>query len=146
VEQASVGGHQQIPQIVARTTAERTGTGARQARLDRLTPLLRDLLTWELVERSESGAFQLCEDVQRRLAEESSRRDHPSTAVFVGRSCQRCGAVGVTRMVDGVRSCPSCSQLPLTDGSPPSDLSPAEPASVRHVRHGPPSWWNRMVG
>jgi ribosomal protein L37AE/L43A len=84
-------------------------------RLDRLSPLIHDLLTWDLVHRTDSGAFVLREDVQRRLAEASARQAHSAPEVYVGRPCRRCGRCGVTRMVDGVRLCDPCSHAAAAD-------------------------------
>jgi hypothetical protein len=81
--------------------------------LDRMGPLLRDMVAFGIVVRDEHGVFVLHEEVQRRLAASSSRLNHPATAaVFVGRSCQRCGASGVTRLVEGARLCAACQSTP----------------------------------
>ncbi len=84
--------------------------------LDRMGPILRDLVAFGLVERTGTGRFELREDVQRWLAEASVRSGPPGTAeVFVGRQCQRCGALGVTRLVDGVRICADCQEKPIAE-------------------------------
>ena len=43
------------------------GTGSDPMRLDRLAPLIHQLLAWDLIYRTESGAFLLRDDVQERL-------------------------------------------------------------------------------
>jgi hypothetical protein len=97
--------------------------------LDRMGPILRDLVAFDLVERTETGAFVLRPEVQRWLAEASVRSGAPGTAeVFVGRQCQRCGAIAVTRIVDGVRICAPCQATPV------AEVLPDEPS--HHAR-----WW-----
>lgn len=130
------------PQIVARTTPITSVTGDRTKRLDQLSPLIHDLLSWELVVRTEDGGYLLTEDVQQRLAETASRQSHPSAAVYVGRSCQRCGATGVTRLVDGVRACPACARAPDPPVEPPTELDTGK----RRGRSEAHTWWNRKVG
>ena len=77
-------------------------------RLERLAPLVHDLIAWELVYRSDAGTFVLREDVQQRL-DEMSAVSPPTAQVYVGRKCEDCGLVGVTRLVDGSRICATCS-------------------------------------
>jgi hypothetical protein len=87
-------------------------------RLDRLVPLLHELVAWDLVERAEDGSFVLRHDVQERLAVLTADRPLRSAEVFVGRKCEVCGLVKLTRMVDGVRTCSPCSVTTLpTDES-----------------------------
>ena len=83
--------------------------GPPEFQLERLTPLIHDLLTWDLVRRSDSGGFELREDVQQRLEELSSSRSVHAAEVYVGRRCERCGALSVTRLVGGMRTCSNCS-------------------------------------
>ena len=87
-------------------------------RLDRLVPLLHELVAWDLVDRAEDGSIVLRQDVQERLALLTADRPVRSAEVFVGRRCQVCGLVKLTRMVDGVRKCSPCSvtALPLDEG------------------------------
>ena len=86
-------------------------------RLDRLVPLLHELVAWDLVERAEDGSFVLRQDVQERLAILTADRPLRSAEVFVGRKCQVCGLVRLTRMVDGVRTCSPCSVTAPLDES-----------------------------
>ncbi len=114
-------------------------------RLERLSPLLRDLITWDLVYRSESGSFVLRDDVQRWLEDTLARQARSTTPeVYVGRPCQRCGASGLTRMVDGVRVCASCSKVPAVEEV---TLSEGKASGWRrHGHHEGRSWWTHKAG
>ena len=58
------------------------------------------------------------DDVQERLAVLTADRPLRSAEVFVGRKCEVCGLVKLTRLVDGVRTCSPCSVTTLpTDES-----------------------------
>jgi len=92
-------------------------------RLDQLVPLLHELVTWDLVRRTDDGGFVLRDDVQERLAILSSDRPVRSAQVYIGRKCERCSRVTLTRMVDGSRVCASCSRTAL--GEPVPDGAPA---------------------
>ena len=83
-------------------------------RLDLLVPLLHDLVAWDLVQRDADGSFVLRQDVQDRLAALTVDRPLRSAEVFVGRKCQVCGLVRLTRMVEGVRTCSPCA-MPVVD-------------------------------
>ena len=83
-------------------------------RLDLLVPLLHDLVAWDLVQRDVHGSFVLRQDVQDRLSALTVDRPFRSAEVFVGRKCQVCGLVRLTRMVDGVRTCSPCA-TPIVD-------------------------------
>jgi hypothetical protein len=111
-------------------------------RLDRLSPLLHDLITWDLVYRTESGSFLLREDVQRWLEEAAARRTRSAPEVYVGRPCQRCGACGVTRMVEGVRLCDACRQSATVDET----VHVESRAPKRHGHHDARSWWSHKAG
>lgn len=94
-----------------------------ERRLDRLSPLLHDLLAWDLVYPDESGEFQLRPDVQRRLAETAAKAPRFAADVYVGRHCERCGIIGITRLTEGVRLCDHCAQYlqsPVDDDPPPA--------------------------
>ena len=84
-------------------------------RLDQLVPLLHELVAWDLVQRSDDGSFVLRRDVQERLAILTADRPLRSAEVFVGRKCEVCGLVRLTRMVDGVRTCSPCSKTAPLD-------------------------------
>ena len=94
-------------------------------RLDQIAPLIHELVAWDLVRRTESGAFVLKDDIQQRLQELAALQPTAVAQVFVGRPCQRCGAVGVTRLVDGTRICAECQAVP--ESAPePVDAPPAQ--------------------
>lgn len=78
-------------------------------RLDLLVPLLHDLVASDLVQRGADGSFVLRQDVQDRLSALTVDRPLRSAEVFVGRKCQVCGLVRLTRMVDGIRTCSPCA-------------------------------------
>jgi ribosomal protein L37AE/L43A len=106
-------------------------------RLDQLAPLIHELIAWELVYRDNSGKFVLHEDVQRRLSEVTALRPQSIAQVYVGRQCEHCGVVGVTRLIDGLRTCASCSRAVKE-----SDAEPVFEKPV--VRHR--SRWHRKAG
>ena len=111
-------------------------------RLDRLAPLLHELIAWDLVRQTESGSFEIPEEVQERLAQLSSLQSGSIAQVYVGRKCGRCGSMRVTRMVDGVRLCSTCS----AEVAAPSAAS--EPETVVGSPKGHPgrSRWHRKAG
>jgi hypothetical protein len=92
------------------TSAEQGGWVRGIPTLDRLTPLIHELIAWDLIFRSEDGEYRLREDVQRLLAERSLTLLTGPPEVFIGRKCQRCHRMTVTRMVDGSRVCGSCAR------------------------------------
>jgi ribosomal protein L37AE/L43A len=110
-------------------------------RLDRLAPLLHELIAWQLVRQTESGSFEIPEDVQERLRRLSSLQSGSVAQVYVGRKCGRCGSIRVTRMVDGLRLCSSCSSE--VRSPTPSEDTPA--ASEPRSGHGR-SRWHRKAG
>jgi hypothetical protein len=79
-------------------------------RLDQLAPLIHELIAWDLVYEDASGTFVLHDDVQRRLQEVTAHRPQSIAQVYVGRQCERCGIVSVTRLIDGSRICAPCSR------------------------------------
>jgi hypothetical protein len=110
-------------------------------RLDRLVPLLHEMMAWDLVQRAEDGTFILCEDVQERLAILSSVKPARSAQVYVGSKCERCERVTLTRMVDGSRICSSCSAVSLIGDAVALEDVPASLKSSRGFfhRHRPAS-------
>ena len=103
-------------------------------RLDTLVPLLHELVAWDLVHRAEDGSFVLRRDVQERLAALTADRPNRSAEVFVGRKCEVCGSVKLTRMVDGVRTCSPCS-LPALDPVASDDEAGPLPKGHRGFFH-----------
>ena len=119
------------------------GVGSPGHRLDRLGPLLHELLTWDLVYRSESGAFLLRDDLQQRLDEMSLLQTRSTTQVYVGRPCEHCGVVAVTRLVDGTRACAACRES--THATPVPERTAPLP-SLGHGRHKIRYPWYRKAG
>ena len=120
-------------------TDQRAVTGDELRRLDRLAPLLHELLDWGLVHPTDSGAFELRADVQERLRQLSASRPVLEAQVYVGRPCRRCGQVAVTRLVDGVRMCTRCrdamSTLPkAADGAEGSSPAVERGHKTRRAR------------
>lgn len=109
-------------------------------RMEHIAPLVHELITWDLVYRTESGAFVLRDDVQRRLQEASARLAKSTPEVYVGRPCQRCGAHGVTRLVGEVRLCESCNRTSVVGDAVPQ----GRPS--RRGRHDGRSWWSHKAG
>lgn len=99
-----------------------TGRG----RLERVGPMIHELIALDLVSRSEAGTFVLREDVQERLSQVWTQRSQSTPQVFIGRPCDRCHVVGVTRLVDESRICADCrgsadtSSTSLPVAPPPS--------------------------
>lgn len=110
-------------------------------RMDRMAPLVHELIAWDLVTRTESGSFVLRDDVQRRLQEASARQWTSTPEVFVGRPCQRCGTTGVTRMVGEARLCDECSRASVAEAEPERRRP-----SRRHGRHDGRSWRGHKAG
>ena len=94
-------------------------------RLDRLVPLLHEMMAWDLVHRAEDGTFVLRGDVQERLAILSSGKPARSAQVYIGRKCERCEQVTLTRMVEGSRICASCSTVSLIADADAPDAAPS---------------------
>lgn len=104
-------------------------------RLDQLVPLLHDLVAWDLVHRAADGSFVLRDDVQERLALLSTERPARSAQVYIGRKCEHCGRVVLTRMVDGDRICAACSRASLTVGDTDGDDVPTSAKGGRGFFH-----------
>ncbi|MGD0312846.1 MAG: hypothetical protein ABSC90_10320 [Acidimicrobiales bacterium] len=110
-------------------------------RLDRLAPLLHELIAWDLVRQTESGSFEIPEDVQERLRRLTSLQSRSVAQVYVGRKCGRCGSIRVTRLIDGLRLCSSCS----SEVSAPSPADDTPSAAAPRAGHGR-SRWHRKAG
>jgi len=103
--------------------------------LDRLVPLLHELVAWDLVRRTDDGDFVLCDDVQERLAVLSSDRPNRAAQVYIGRKCERCERVALTRMVDGARICSTCNLVARTASDAVPDVTPASLKGTRGFFH-----------
>ncbi len=100
-------------------------------RPDQLAPLLHQLLDGDLVRPTEWGSFELRDDVQDRLRELTATGPRPDPDVFVGRPCQRCSTVAVTRLVDGTRLCEPCREELAADRG--DDAAAFVPAGRRRL-------------
>ncbi len=78
--------------------------------VERLAWFIHELLSRDLVRLSETGSFVLREDVQRRLHELTEGPPARAPQVFIGRKCETCGLVRLTRLVNGVRTCSECNR------------------------------------
>lgn len=85
----------------------------RPYRIQNFDPLLRDLMAWGLVVRTETDGethWALVDVVQRRLSELT--RDHGPVGVdrlvYLDHKCGECGTRGLTRLVEGAYLCSSC--------------------------------------
>lgn len=109
-------------------------------KLEQVAPLIHELIAWDLVCRTGPGTFVLRDDVQERLEEFSIRQSRTTTQVYVGRPCERCGAIRITRIVGGVRVCTTCSaSKDASQGLVPSRTSSPERARRDHR----PRWHRR---
>jgi len=109
-------------------------------RLERLAPLIHELVSRDLVYRDDGGGFVLREDVQQRLGELSTTPP-PVPQVYIGRKCQVCGLARVTRLVEGTRTCDVCRG---TTSAAPTTSSMVPPAE--HRERGRRSGWHRRAG
>lgn len=83
------------------------------AELERFDPLLRDLITWRLVEKesgSEGAAWRLTDPVRRRLEQLSPRPIAAEKLLYFDHRCVRCGRRRVTRLRGGHYVCDACSE------------------------------------
>jgi len=69
----------QYPPRVTSVVQESSDPGRR---LERLAPLVHDLIAWDLVYKSESGTFLLRDDVQTRLREISVQTQSTAPRVY----------------------------------------------------------------
>jgi hypothetical protein len=70
--------------------------------------LLRNLLTYDLVEQDD-GRWVLRPFAARRLSElADSSPQHARVSVYIGYLCERCHAAGITRAFEGQRLCDAC--------------------------------------
>lgn len=116
------------------------GVGRASQRLDRLAPLMHQLLAWDLIYLSEAGVFLLRDDVQQRLKEMTALPAPPTAQVYLGRKCESCGSVGVTRLVGGSRICERCRTAPTVTTSPGEGTAPDG-----LVRRGIRTRWHRTA-
>lgn len=135
VEQASMSEAEPNGVVPDDVVVEVTTTVARR-RLDQLAPLIHELIAWDLVYRDESGNFVLHDDVQSRLREVAALRPQSIAQVYVGRQCECCGVIGVTRLIDGARICSTCSRAAKDQVAEPIAERPPERRSRWHRKAG----------
>jgi hypothetical protein len=116
------------------------GSGGDPMRLDRLAPLIHQLLAWDLIYRSDAGDFLLRDDVQERLQTMAEALTPATAEVYLGRRCESCGLVRVTRLVNGTRVCEPCRGAATTVSDPAPEVISEE---VGH--HGIRSRWHRKA-
>jgi hypothetical protein len=85
-------------------------------RVEAFNPLLRSLLSWELVERVEDPdgghRWVLIEDAQRRLDELAPRPRRSSTSLaYLDHWCARCRQQRLTHLIDGRFVCEDCERV-----------------------------------
>jgi len=115
---------------------------AGRGRLEHLGPMIHELIAWDLVAQLDTGTFVLREDVQHRLGEVWALQSRAAPEVFIGRPCDRCGIVGVTRLVGESRLCTGCRES--IDTSRSSANPPVAPSHGRGRRAG--RKWHRTAG
>lgn len=83
--------------------------GSENYRVERLDPVLRELIAHGLVTRSE-GSWQLADALQRRLEEvaPSVRPVDLEKVVYLDHHCARCLERKLTRMYEGQYVCDGC--------------------------------------
>jgi hypothetical protein len=112
--------------------------------VDAFNPLLRSLLSWELVERREDAEgghhWALIDEAQERL-ESLTPRPRRSTAAlaYLDHWCARCRQQRLTHLIEGRYLCEDCERAESSTG----DVSTPrpEPKRARHAAspfHRPP--------
>lgn len=78
--------------------------------IERFDPLLRNLLSWGLVERNADGGWCLRPETHERLdlLAHVTGNDVVSEVVYFGHNCAGCRTSGMTRLRDGVYLCDPC--------------------------------------
>jgi len=110
--------------------------------LDRLAPLLHELIAWGLVRETGPGTFELPADVQQRLARLTAQQSGLTAQIYVGRKCASCGSMGVTRMVGSSRLCATCVRKSESPGAEPEH---SDGSGGTHQGEGR-SRWHRKAG
>jgi hypothetical protein len=109
---------------------------------DAFNPILRSLLTWDLVERlvDEEGnvRWELTAAAQERLETLNPRaRKAGKSLAYLDHWCARCRQQRLTHLREGRFLCPECEQIEAVGGAPPPEprhhRSPAaELAALAH--------------
>ncbi|HVC14655.1 MAG TPA: hypothetical protein VND62_07325 [Acidimicrobiales bacterium] len=79
--------------------------------IERFDPLLRNMLSWNLLERTDRG-WDLRPEVADRLNSlaKITTRDEPTEVVYFGHTCVGCKSNGLTRLRDGQYLCDDCQR------------------------------------
>lgn len=82
--------------------------------IDTFDPLLRDLVSWGLVERDEGGAgsWRLVDAAQRRMTEliAANKPRRADAVVYFDHLCWRCHRRELTHLIDGDYICNECRE------------------------------------
>ncbi|MHB8244874.1 MAG: hypothetical protein ACYDGN_05870 [Acidimicrobiales bacterium] len=102
--------------------------------VEAFNPLLRSLLSWDLVQRveTEDGTRQwvLKEDAQRRLDALAPRPRHSSASLaYLDHWCARCRQQRLTHLIEGRYLCQECQRAEAAGDQP---VRP-EPQSAHHA-------------
>lgn len=100
------------------------GSGDRQQHLERLGPLINELIAHDLVSRTPAGAFELRDDVQGHLEAISEKKARTVAPVYIGRSCMACGVLAPTTLTGTLRRCESCRRSLDDSGQGTADSPP----------------------
>lgn len=78
--------------------------------IEQFDPLLRNMLTWGLVQETGDGRWDLRPDVAERLTALAgyTKRSEPYEVVYFGHPCAGCKSSGLTRLRDGMYLCDEC--------------------------------------
>lgn len=103
--------------------------------VDAFNPLLRSLLSWELVERREDengeSYWALIDEAQQRLEMLTPRPRRPTAALaYLDHWCARCRGQKLTHLIDGRFLCEECERAESATG----DVSAPRPEPKR-ARH-----------
>lgn len=112
--------------------------------VDAFNPLLRSLLSWELVERREDGEgghyWALIDEAQERLEKLTPPpRRATATLAYLDHWCARCRQQKLTHLIDGRFLCEECERAESETG----DVTTPRPQPKRlrhsqaHLRHQP---------
>lgn len=105
--------------------------------VEAFNPLLRSLLSWELVERREDGAgghyWALIDEAQARLEALTPRKRRPAAALaYLDHWCARCRQQRLTHLIDGRYLCEECERAESATG----DLTAPRPEPKRRQSAG----------
>ncbi|MDA8037652.1 MAG: hypothetical protein M0Z69_00535, partial [Actinomycetota bacterium] len=92
--------------------------------VDAFNPLLRSLLTWDLVQRveDEAGAsrWELTAAAQQRLEQLNPSARRPATSLaYLDHWCARCRQQRLTHLRDGRYLCEDCERIETDGNAPP---------------------------